>query len=98
RLSLELRLLDLHADDRGETLAHVVGCEVRVRLLQLSALSAVRVDRACEGVAETREVRAAVDRVDVVSERVDLLGEAVVVLKRYLEYRVVLVPLVVVDQ
>src|SRR5206468_13105006 len=54
RLSLELRLLDLHADDRGETLAHVVGREVRVRLLQLSALSPVRVDRACEGVAETR--------------------------------------------
>src|SRR5207302_3880062 len=85
RLALELRLAELDADHRGEALANVVRGEVRVGLLQLAALPRVRVDRARERGPESRQVRAAVDRVDVVRERVDLLREAVVVLQRDLD-------------
>src|SRR5439155_26306466 len=44
RLPLELRLADLHADHRGETLAHVGGREVQILLCQRAALPRVRVD------------------------------------------------------
>ena len=97
RLTFELRLLDLHADDRGETLAHVLGRQVRVRVLQLPVLPRVRVERSRERVAEAGEVGAAVDRVDVVREGVDAFREGVVVLERDLHDGVVLVGLLDVD-
>src|SRR3954452_6830485 len=51
-LALELRLLDLHGDDRREPLAHVLTLEVGVLLLELALLARVRVDRARERRAE----------------------------------------------
>src|SRR5712692_6923225 len=97
-LTLELRLADLHADDRGQTFANVVRREVRVGVLQLSVLARVGVDRPREGVAEARQVGAAVGGADVVRERVDLLDEAVVVLERDLDHGAVLVRLLDVDR
>src|SRR5262249_10136249 len=73
RLALELRLAQLHRDDRGEALADVLALEVRLLLLQERRVRAARVpvQRAGERAAEPREVRAALVRVDVVRERVD---------------------------
>src|SRR5207244_8584346 len=61
-LTLELPLLDLHADDRGQTLTHVVGGEVRIRVLQLTVLARVGVERSRQRRPESGEVCAAVDR------------------------------------
>ena len=72
-LALELRVLDLHGDDRGEPLAHVLALEVGVLLLELALLARVGVDRPGQGGAEAREVRAALVRVDVVGEREQVL-------------------------
>src|SRR6185436_14061005 len=66
RLTLELRVRDLHRDDRGEALAHVLALEVRVLLLELADLTRVRVDGAGQRRAEAGQVRAALVRVDVV--------------------------------
>ena len=69
RLALELRLGELHRDDRGEALAHVLAREVRILLLEQALLAGIGVDRAGQGRAEPREVRAALVGVDVVGER-----------------------------
>src|SRR2546423_6408665 len=88
-LPLELGLADLHADDCRESLPHVVGGQIRVGLFQGAALARVCVDGAGESSAEPGEVCAAVNRVDVVRERIDLFCERVVVLERDLSDRVV---------
>src|SRR5207253_301416 len=59
RLALELRLGNLHRDDRGESLAHVLALEVVLFLLEELLLPRVGIERASEGGAEAREVRAA---------------------------------------
>src|SRR6266542_3867152 len=59
RLTLELRLLDLHADDSGEAFTHVFRREIHIGFLQLPALACIGVDRSRECVPETGEVRAA---------------------------------------
>src|SRR5438132_2727185 len=89
RLPFELRFADLHADDRGEPLADIIGGQVRVWILQRPALSRVRVDRSGQRGPEAGQVRATVDGVDVVRERVHLFGEGVVVLERDLRNGVV---------
>ena len=81
-LALELRVADLHGDDRREALAHVLALKVLVLLLQLTLLARVRVDGAREGRAEAREVRAALVRVDVVGEGEERLLVGVVPLER----------------
>ncbi len=84
-LTLELRLGDLHRNDRGETLAHVLAGEVGVLLLQLAAGARVIVDSTRERRAEAGEVRAALVRVDVVGEREQRLLVGVVPLHRDLD-------------
>jgi hypothetical protein len=71
RLALELRVLELHGDDRGEPLAHVLALQVVLLLLQEALIARVLVQCARERRAEAGRVRAALDRVDVVGERED---------------------------
>src|SRR5207237_835037 len=82
RPPFELRCAELHAEVRGEPLADIIGGQVRVWILQRPTLSRVRVDRSGERGPEAGQVRATVDGVDVVRERVHLFGEGVVVLER----------------
>ena len=84
-LALELRVGDLHRDDRGEALAHVLALEVRILLLQLADLARVRVDGAGQRRAEAGQVRAALVRVDVVGEGEQRLLVGVVPLERDLD-------------
>ena len=82
RLALELRVLELHRDDRREPLAHVLTLEVLVLLLELADLARVGVQRPGECGTEAREVRAALVGVDVVGEREKRLLVGVVPLHR----------------
>ena len=76
RLSLELRLRQLHGDDGGETLADVIAGEVVVLLLEKALLARVLVDVRRHRGAEALFVRAALVRVDRVREGEDVLGVA----------------------
>ena len=84
-LPLELRLRDLDADDRRQALADVVALQALVVLLHQSVRHGVGVDGARQRGAQADQVRAALDRVDVVREGVDALGVAVVPLHRDLD-------------
>ena len=68
RLALELRVVQLYRDDGRAALARVVAGEVRVLLLEDALRAGVLVDGARDGLLEAVEVRAALVRVDVVSE------------------------------
>src|SRR4029078_3414746 len=68
RLALELRIGELGRDRRCEPLASVLAGEVLVLLLEQPLLARVAVERARQGAAEARQVRAALVRVDVVGE------------------------------
>src|SRR6266545_605395 len=83
RLALELGVPQLHGDDCGEPLAHVLSLELLVLLQQLHVLR-FAVERARERAAEAGEVRAALDRVDVVRKREHRLLVGVVPLHRHL--------------
>src|SRR5215210_5034587 len=72
-LALELRVLELHGDDGGQALAHVLARERVVLLAQEALVAGVAVERARQRGAEARQVRAALVRVDVVGEREDRL-------------------------
>ena len=84
-LALELRVGQLHGDDGGQAFADVVSGEVRLFLRESSRAACPIVERAREGSAEARHVRAPVDRVDVVGEGEHVLGEAIVVLESDLD-------------
>ena len=84
-LALELRVGQLDADHRGEPLADVVAGQVRVAVLEHRRPARPVVERARERGAEARDVRPAIDRVDVVGEREHVLGVGVVVLQRDLD-------------
>ena len=72
--------------DRGEPLAHVLALELKVfRVLAEVGRREVRVDRAGQRGLEAHHVRAALDGVDRVRERVDRLVVRVVPLHRDLE-------------
>src|SRR5690349_16000527 len=87
RLALELRVGDLHRDDRGETLAHVLAGEVLVLLVEerLRALARIRVQGPGQRGAEAREVCAPLVRVDVVGEREQVVLVGAVPLHRHLD-------------
>ena len=90
-LSLELRPRNLDADDGGQAFADVVAADARVlEILGQVVLAPRSVDRARQRGAEARQVRAALVRVDVVGEGVDLLGVAVVPLQGDLDVDAVL--------
>src|SRR5438309_7582553 len=83
RLSLELRLAQLHADHRGQPVAYVVAGEVGILLLEDVRLPRVLVQRGGERAAESGDVTAALLGVHVVGERQDVFGEGgVLVLQR----------------
>ena len=85
-LALELRLGDLDGNDRGQALAAVLAGQRDVLgILSEVALGDVGVDRPGQCRAETRQVCAALDRVDRVGERVKLLVVRIVPLQPDLE-------------
>ena len=92
-LALELRLGQLDADDRGQALADVVAGQVAVGVLEHAGAAGPVVERARQRGPEAGDVRAAVDRVDVVREREDVLGVRVVVLEGDLDGGAALAPL-----
>src|SRR4029077_20377486 len=67
-LAFKLRLRELHADDGDQAFADVVAGEVFLYVLEQSELLSGVVDGASEGGAEAGEMRATVNRVDVVGE------------------------------
>ena len=88
-LALKLRLRKLDADHGHQSLAHVVAAQVLLHVLEEAERLADGVDRASQGGAEAGEVRAAVNRVDVVGKAENRLGVAVVVLEGDLDLDVV---------
>ena len=80
RLALKLRLADLEADDTGQALAHIVAREIGVLVLEDALLAREVIGCARQRELEAGEVRAALFRVDVVDEGVDILLITVVVL------------------
>ena len=85
RLTLELRIGQLHADDRRQALPDVVAGEVAVGLLQDAGLAGPVVERARQRRTKTGDVRPTIDGIDVVREGKDVLGVRVVVLERRLD-------------
>jgi len=81
RLALELRIGELDADHGREALADVIAGQVRVGVLEHAGLACPVIERTCQGGPETRDVGAAVHRVDVVGEREHVLRVGVVVLE-----------------
>src|SRR5919112_6617875 len=77
-LPLELGLLQLDGDDRGQPFPDVVTGKALLLLLEEALLTGVGVDRPRQRRPETGEVRAAFVRVDVVSKREDGVLEAAV--------------------
>src|SRR5207237_1438398 len=69
RLTLELRVRELHRDHGGQPLPDVLAREVLVLLLEKALGERVLVQRARESGAESAQMAAALDRVDVVGER-----------------------------
>ena len=92
-LALELRVLQLHRDDGGQALAHVLARQRVVLLAQVPLVPRVAVEGAGQRGAEARQVRAALVRVDVVGEAVDRLLVGGVPLHRDLDRALVAVGL-----
>ena len=86
RLPLELRVAELHADDRGEAFPDVFSEEVLVLLLEEALRAAVLVDRVREGLLEALLVHPALGGGDVVRERVQALVVAGVPLHREVDF------------
>src|SRR5438876_1887001 len=84
-LALELGVLHLDVQHRGQALPHVVAGERELLLLEESVLLRPFVDRAGQGGAEPGEVGAALVRVDVVDEAEGVVVVTVVVLDRALD-------------
>ena len=76
RLALELRIPQLHAENRHESLADVLAAEILLFLLEKSLGARVVVDGAGDRRPEAREVRASLVGVDVVREREDVVDVA----------------------
>ena len=88
-LALELRLAQLHRDDRGEPLAAVVAGQRLLLLLEQPLVARVVVQRPRQRGLEAGEVRAALVGVDVVRERERGLDVAAVPLHRDLDLALV---------
>ena len=81
-LAFELRLRKLHADYGYQSFANVIAGEVFLHVLEQPKLLARIVHGASQRGAEARQVRPAIDGVDVVGEAEHRLGVGVVVLQR----------------
>ncbi len=97
-LTFELRLSDLHANNCRQAFAEVVRIDGRVAVFVLEfgflehlAVLGVLLHHAGERSAETCHVRTALDRIDIIDVRVNVLVEIGVVDHRYLHRCAVLV-------
>src|SRR5438067_692729 len=81
-LALELRLQHLDADHRRQSLTDVLTGQVGIGFLEDPRLARITVEHVGERGAKTGDVASALDRVDGVRERDDVLDEGLVVLKR----------------
>src|SRR6185312_17056484 len=81
RLTFELRLRQLYADHRDQSLADIVAREILLQVLKQSELLPGVVDGASKRRAEARQMRAAIDGVDVVGERKNRFRVGVVILQ-----------------
>ena len=89
-LSLELRLLHLHRYDSRKTLAEVVAVDVELQLGEHARILGVLLERTGQRTAEARQVRTALDGVDVIYIGVYVLRERIVVLHGHLHRDAVL--------
>ena len=74
-LSLELGLEHLDRDDGGEALAEVLGLDFNLGLLEHLVVLGILLQGRTQTAAESRQVGTALDGVDVVDKRVDVLVE-----------------------
>ena len=81
-LPFELWLRQLDTDNSDQAFLHVVAGEIFLHVLEEAERLASRVDGARQRRAKARQVRAAIDRVDVVRVAEDGVGIAVVILQR----------------
>ena len=84
-LALELRFLHLHRNHGREALAEVVAVDVELQLGEHARILGVFLERAGQRAAEARQVRTALDGVDVINIGVHVLRERVVVLHGHLD-------------
>ena len=91
-LTLELRIDQLDADHRGQAFSNVVARQVRLRIPQDAGASRPIVQGARERRAKTGDMGPAVDGVDVVGEREDVLRVRIVVLQRDFDRRPAILP------
>ena len=80
RLSLELRILNLHRDNAGEALTNVLAGEIGLRILQELMLPGIVVEGFCQCIFKTGKVGTALRGIDVVDEGIDVLRIGIVVL------------------
>ena len=92
-LALELGVVQLDRDHRGQPLAHVLAAEVVVFLLEQAFVAGVGVQGPGQGGAEAGEVGAALVGVDVVGEAEDRLLVGAVPLHRHLDLALLLLAL-----
>ena len=90
RLSLELRILDLDADDRRHAFADIFAGQILFRIFQKLVLSCVIIERLRQRVVEAGQVHTAFGRVDVVDEAVFARAVRIIVLQRDFDVDVVL--------
>ena len=84
-LAFELRLLHLHRNHGREALAEVVAVDVELQFGEHARILGVFLERAGQRAAEARQVRTALDGVDVINIGVHVLRERVVVLHGHLD-------------
>ena len=89
-LALELRLLHLHRNHGREALAEVVAVDVELQFGEHARILGVFLERTGQRAAEARQVRTALDGVDVIYIGVHVLRERVVVLHGHLDRDAVL--------
>ena len=80
-LALVLRFKQFHGHDRGEAFADIIAGEVSVLFFEDVPVTRELVEQSCERCTETFFVRAALDGVDGVRERVDRFGVRVLPLQ-----------------
>ena len=89
-LAFELRLLHLHRNHGCEPLAEVVAVDVELQFGEHARILGVFLERTGQRAAEARQVRTALDGVDVIYIGVHVLRERVVVLHGHLDRDAVL--------
>ena len=89
-LALELRFRHLDADDRGQPFPNVLALQALLVLFEQAERSDISVDRTRQRGSQPDQVRPALDGIDVVGERIHVLGIALVPLQGDVDRRAVL--------